>query len=92
MLRSGVKYAEQDSANTIYISKLRFQDTPIQPFEPKEVVFFKKCPYFTNSQCQSISWGPGSPCWKCFKEGKYNPQNAIENEMKTIIRNQCKCK
>ncbi len=42
-----------------------------------ELKFFKKCKYFFGfNTCKSTNWNSSSPCYKCFKEGKYNPQNA----------------
>ena len=49
---------------------------------PSFLIFFKKCPHFFDNTCSSINWGCDSPCHKCFKDGKYNPKNAENIEIK----------
>lgn len=47
--------------------------------DPSELRFFRRCPYFQKNGCNSSNWGLKSPCYKCFKEKKYNPENAKTN-------------
>ncbi len=54
-----------------YLEQLKEEEKDTSP-----VGFFKGCPHFFDNTCSSNNWGCDSPCHKCFKEGKYNPQNA----------------
>ena len=61
--------------------------------------FFYNCPYFRETDsfgiekrqcCNSINWGPNSPCHQCFNEKKYNPQNAKIEDIYEIKDRKCR--
>ena len=71
----------------VYSNRYKKRDYPCSEKDPKSLRFFRKCPNFLTENCQSNSWGSNSPCWKCFKEQKYNPKNAEQKDVESLLLN-----
>ncbi len=65
-----------------------------EKYEREDIKFFRACPHFFNNSCKSTNWCSTSPCWKCFKNKKYNPLNAenvrIVNIFEQVKDEKCK--
>ena len=87
MLESYKKIMEISFLKEAYSNRYKKRDYPCSENDPASLRFFRKCPNFLTESCQSDNWGLKSPCWKCFKEQKYNPKNAEQKDVESLLLN-----
>ncbi|MBR1544757.1 MAG: hypothetical protein IJ638_02335 [Alphaproteobacteria bacterium] len=75
-----------------YIAILNTPKVKRKHYDAPDLEFLRACKHFLDGSCQSTNWGPDSPCWKCLKQGKYDPKNADKNINAIISVESQKCR